>query len=134
MWKLEFHNILNLNPYKSFQNYFISVEPPDSVISLLSTSTILGDDIDLVQQLVEWMGDKKFRWQLCYQASRDGWRSADFHGKCDQVAPTVTLVKCGANVFGGYTDQSWKLSLVERLMAETGVLYNSYFLTLHCCI
>jgi hypothetical protein len=52
--------------------------------------------------------DKKFGWQLCYRGSDDGWRAGDFHRKCDDVGPTVILVKCGTNVFGGYTDQSWK--------------------------
>ncbi len=75
---------------------------------LLGTSTILGGDIDLAQQLVEWVEDKKFRWKHCYQASRDGWDSITFHRKCDDVGPTLTLVKCGTNIFGGFTDQSWK--------------------------
>ena len=76
--------------------------------SLLGTSSILGGDNDLAQQLVEWVEDKKFRWQRCYQASRDGWGSKDFHRACDDVGPTVTLVKCGTNIFGGFTDESWK--------------------------
>ena len=76
--------------------------------SLLGTSSILGGDNDLAQQLVEWVEYNKFRWQRCYQASRDGWSSKDFHRTCDDVGPTVTLVKCGTNIFGGYTDQSWE--------------------------
>ena len=76
--------------------------------SLLGTSSILGGDNDLAQQMVEWVEDKKFRWQRCYQASRDGWYSECFHRTCDDVGPTVTLVKCGTNIFGGYTDQSWE--------------------------
>ncbi|CAB4017838.1 Hypothetical predicted protein, partial [Paramuricea clavata] len=80
------------------------------VQSLLKNSTILDDDTDDAQQLVEWMKDKKFGWQICYRASEDGWGSADFHRKCDDVGPTVTLIKCGTNVFGGFTDQSWKVS------------------------
>ena len=76
--------------------------------SLLGNSSILGGDYDLAQQLLEWVEDKKFRWQRCYQASRDGWGSKDFYRTCNDVGPTVTLVKCGSNIFGGYTDQSWK--------------------------
>ena len=75
---------------------------------LRESSTILNGDIDLVQQLVQWMEDEKFGWQLCYRASDDGWGTEDFHSKCDDVGPTVTLVKCENNIFGGYTDQSWK--------------------------
>ncbi|XP_028392005.1 E3 ubiquitin-protein ligase TRIM33-like [Dendronephthya gigantea] len=79
-----------------------------SLQSLLERSIILDGDSSLAQPLSHWMEDKYFGWQLCYRASRDGWRGEDFHRKCDDVGPTVTLVKCGINVFGGYTDQSWK--------------------------
>ena len=68
----------------------------------------MDDDIDLALQLVEWVEDNKFRWELCYRASDDGWGSGDFHRKCDNVGPTVTLVKCGTNIFGGFTDQNWR--------------------------
>ncbi len=113
------------------------------MLPLLGISTILDGDIDLAQQLAEWVEDKKFRWQLCYQASRDGWRSVDFHINCDDVGPTVTLVKCGTNIFGGYTDRSWKslpphispssLAVVAGMfLLLIDIIYNSYFLTLHC--
>ena len=44
---------------------------------------------------------------LLYRASRDGWRSSDFHRLCDHKGPTITVVRVGTNVFGGYTEQSW---------------------------
>ena len=93
----------------------ISIEPiffcilVDHVVqSLFESSTILDSNIEHVKQLVEWMEDKTFRWKLCYRASVDGWKAEDFHKKCGDVGPTVTLVKCGTNVFGGYTDRGWK--------------------------
>ncbi|CAB4017839.1 Hypothetical predicted protein, partial [Paramuricea clavata] len=95
------------------------------VQSLLKNSTILDDDTDDAQQLVEWMKDKKFGWQICYRASEDGWGSADFHRKCDDVGPTVTLIKCGTNVFGGFTDQSWKVS---------GPCVQTVFITAQNCV
>ena len=70
----------------------------------------MNGDIDYAKQLADWVEDKKFGWQLCYRASRDGWKGEDFHRKCDEVGPTVILVKCGTNVFGGYTNQSWEVS------------------------
>ena len=45
---------------------------------------------------------------LAYRASRDGWDSSDFHVQCDHKGPTVTLVKSGNYIFGGYTETSWK--------------------------
>jgi len=44
---------------------------------------------------------------LLYRASRDGWAASKFHAMCDNKGPTVTVVKSGNNIFGGYTDQSW---------------------------
>ena len=76
--------------------------------TLRETSNILNGNIDLALQLTQWVEDEKFGWQLCYRASDDGWRAEDFHRKCDDVGPTVTLVKCESNIFGGYTDKSWK--------------------------
>jgi hypothetical protein len=84
----------------------------------------LDGNINLAEQLADWVEDKKFGWQLCYRASHDGWKGEDFHRKCDDVGPTVTLVKCGTNVFGGYTDKSW----TPGLGIPSGILSNSYFL------
>ena len=44
---------------------------------------------------------------LIYRASRDGWSCYNFHALCDSKGPTVTVVKSGNNIFGGYTEQSW---------------------------
>ena len=44
---------------------------------------------------------------LIYRASRDGWHSSKFHALCDEKGPTVTVVKNGNNIFGGYTEMSW---------------------------
>ena len=44
---------------------------------------------------------------LIYRASRDGWESVDFHAHCDNKGPTVTVVKSGNYIFGGYTELSW---------------------------
>ena len=86
----------------------VLVDP--AVQSLLKRSTILHGNIAHAKQLVEWVEDQRFGWKLCYRASVDGWKGEDFHQKCDDVGQTVTLVKCGTNVFGGYTDQNWKQS------------------------
>ena len=45
---------------------------------------------------------------LIYRASRDGWHSSKFHALCDDRGPTVTVVKNGNNIFGGYTEMSWE--------------------------
>ena len=100
--------------------FIISVVP---LQSLLQNSTILQDNIQHGKQLLEWVEDEKFGMKLCYRASVDGWRARDFHRKCDHVGPTVTLVKCRSNVFGGYTDQSWK---------KTGSFDSLFFIKSKC--
>jgi len=43
-----------------------------------------------------------------YRASRDGKSAIDFHSRCDNKGPTITIVKSeNGTIFGGYTDISW---------------------------
>ena len=44
---------------------------------------------------------------LFYRASVHGWASSYFHCHCDNKGPTVTVIKSGNNIFGGFTEQSW---------------------------
>ena len=46
-------------------------------------------------------------WLLLYRASRDGFNGSAFHKLCDNIGPTVTVVKSGSNVFGGFTERAW---------------------------
>ena len=46
-------------------------------------------------------------WVLCYRASTHGWASTTFHNRCDGKRDTVTIIKNGQLVFGGYTDVPW---------------------------
>ena len=47
-------------------------------------------------------------WHLLFRASRDGFRASTFHSKCDNEGPTVTIVKSGGNIFGGFTKRAWE--------------------------
>lgn len=46
--------------------------------------------------------------QLFYRTSRDGWAASNFNSCCDNKGPTVTVIKSGDCIFGGYTAQSWQ--------------------------
>ncbi|XP_048587349.1 deleted in malignant brain tumors 1 protein isoform X2 [Nematostella vectensis] len=46
-------------------------------------------------------------WSNCWTASRDGWEAEIFHHMCDNRGPTVTLVRVGNYIFGGYSNISW---------------------------
>ena len=54
-----------------------------------------------------WLPSQGGKWRLLYRASRDGFAAAVFHSKCDNKGPTVTFVKSGNNIFGGFTEESW---------------------------
>lgn len=48
------------------------------------------------------------KFKLLYRATRDGFSASDFHAKCDNITPTLSIVKArNSNVFGGYTEQTW---------------------------
>lgn len=54
----------------------------------------------------EWCKAKHF--ELLYRASSDGMTAADFHKKCDNQGPTVTIVRSANGcVFGGFASVSW---------------------------
>eukprot|EP01083_Nonionella_stella_P217281 780200_1 len=47
--------------------------------------------------------------KLIYRGSRDGWKSLDFHNKCDNKGKTVVLIYANTNnVFGAYRSIPWK--------------------------
>ena len=48
------------------------------------------------------------KWKLIYKAANDGFKSEDFHQRCDGKANTLTLIKTTQScVFGGFTGASW---------------------------
>ena len=69
------------------------------------------------QILTNWLQAKltsaSFTYTLIYRASRNGWNAVNFHSVCDRKGPTVTVVKSGNNIFGGYTEQSWERKLIH---------------------
>ena len=70
-------------------------------------STILTN-VDHRKILKGWLPEVLVgEWRLLFRASRDGFAASAFHSKCDNKGPTVTVVKSGANIFGGFTEKSW---------------------------
>ncbi|XP_046839735.1 uncharacterized protein LOC124433918 isoform X2 [Xenia sp. Carnegie-2017] len=43
----------------------------------------------------------------CWRATYDGWNSRIFHSRCDNQGKTITLVKVGKYIFGGYSTYQW---------------------------
>ncbi|XP_073252112.1 uncharacterized protein [Porites lutea] len=51
------------------------------------------------------------QWLLCWRATLHGWDvDTQFHRRCDGKRDTVTIIKNGKYVFGGYTDIPWESS------------------------
>lgn len=76
------------------------------VFTMKFLSTILTPH--LTSELNQLCGIYLKDWALIYRASRDGFRSEDFHGYCDGITHTLTVIKAtSGNIFGGYTQQAW---------------------------
>ena len=77
--------------------------------SFFKDSVILS--LEQRQTLVNWLKETGpitiSSEKLLYRASRNGWSACNFHSLCDHKGPTVTLVKSGNYIFGGYTEKSW---------------------------
>ena len=77
----------------------------------LSDSVILRGNLQYLTPLSDWLKpvtqSKSSAWKRCWHASVDGWAASTFHSQCDNKGPTVTIVKVGSYIFGGYTSLSW---------------------------
>lgn len=74
-------------------------------------SNCIKDKKDL-ETLQGWVSEEVQvrEYQKIFTASVDGWNAYDFHSKCDNVGPTLTIVKSTASgnyVFGGFTAVDW---------------------------
>ncbi|KAL9963121.1 hypothetical protein ACROYT_G032296 [Oculina patagonica] len=77
----------------------------------LGYSAILANDDNYLSTLSNWLKpvsqSKSSYWNRCYRATVNGWSSGTFHSNCDGLGPTVTIVRVGRYIFGGYTSVSW---------------------------
>ncbi|XP_078376899.1 uncharacterized protein LOC144660180 isoform X1 [Oculina patagonica] len=80
----------------------------------LGASVILGglDPSKYLEILISYLdpvrlSSERSMFVRCWHALTDGSAASTFHANCDGKGPTVTIVKVGNNIFGGYTDVSW---------------------------
>ena len=81
------------------------------LIRLSLFSGILTNE-EHISVLLSWLpvhdtGMRQRQLRLLYRASRDGFAAECFHSRCDNNGPTVTIVKSGEYIFGGFTEKSW---------------------------
>ena len=56
--------------------------------------------------LQKWTGCHK--WKLIYRASENNYTAESFHEHCNNVTPTLVIIKSDNDcIFGGYTTQTW---------------------------
>ena len=66
------------------------------------------EDKDFVKTSVPNFSSSIIAFNLLYRGSTDGWDVSDFHSKCDNKGPTITLIKSKAGrVCGGFTSIPW---------------------------
>jgi hypothetical protein len=81
--------------------YFISSE------RFLQDSNIASSEADRLF-LLGLIGERNIQSELLYRGSRDAFRALEFHEKCDQKGPSITLFKSDRDKrFGGYTSMCW---------------------------
>ena len=81
-----------------------------SVVGFFSHSAIIGGNVFYQNHLYQFLTPAvglNSQWEICYRASTHGWAVSTFHSRCDGIRDTVTIIKKGQYVFGGYTDIPW---------------------------
>jgi len=103
-------NLSSFNPKET--SWFGSIKLNQFTnINSLQSQILKGDrqSLELIK-LCEFSPNDK--WSLLYRATRDGFRSTDFHSKCDGHSNTLTILKAEESsfIFGGFTTVSWESS------------------------
>ncbi|CAH3166232.1 unnamed protein product [Porites lobata] len=74
-------------------------------------SVIVGNNRNHLTSLSSWLKPVRKSinslWKRCWRASVDGWAASILHSRCDGKGPTVTIIRVGRYIFGGYTSKSW---------------------------
>ncbi|XP_048578078.1 uncharacterized protein LOC5504431 [Nematostella vectensis] len=94
------------------------------------TSEILGRSDGFLQVLYSYLRSVEnyldTNWTKCYRTSNQSWSASTFHSNCDNKGPTVTIVRVGENVFGGYTDRFWDNSRPRYKSSEKSFLFTLF--------
>jgi hypothetical protein len=101
--------LLNQELSSSFSSsFFGSMKLNNLSITDPFTSQILtGNQPNELIKLCEFSPNDK--WSLLYRGTRDGFGAQDFHSKCDNKSPTLSICKAheSSYIFGGFTTVSW---------------------------
>lgn len=65
-------------------------------------------------------------WLKCWHAGTQGFAAKTFHTNCDGKGPTVTIVRVGNFIFGGYTDQPWRSGVSQYVTSTRSFLFSLF--------
>ena len=103
------------------------------IFSVLEDSVIVGNNRNYLRTLKKWLSpvaqSVNSAWKLCWRASVDGWDTGIFHSRCDGKGPTVTIIRVGKYIFGGYASISWGTFTIAKRYSFTTKGYQLCFKT-----
>ena len=102
----------------------------------LEDSVFVGNNRNHLTPLHNWLAPVKQSstsvWKRCWPASVDGWASSTFHSRCDGEGPSVTIIRVGRYIFGGYTILPWgtlkiksEITLLQLLLSSLCMRFKS---------
>jgi TLD len=76
------------------------------------------------EYLLKLLGNRRLVTILLFVGSISGWEADDFHSRCDDKGPTITLMKIrDGDCIGGYTNSEWS-SDYEYVRDFGAILFN----------
>jgi len=94
----------------------------------MNDKILIDEEQDIIEN-VNILTNKKIK-KLLYRASKDGFKSSDFHRKCDGHSNTIVIIKIrNKNIIGGYTRIKWESSKKGEYMQSLSRL-SSVFLNI----
>ena len=88
-------------------------EKIDKHKSFNETSSIINNEKSKQNIIIIWIKDKikkdNIKFELLFKMSIHGYSAYDFHQYCDNMGPTLILIKTTKDrIFGGFTTLNWK--------------------------
>jgi hypothetical protein len=77
-----------------------------------------------IKSQITYLNNETIKLKLIYKSSKHGYTAKDFHTKCDNKGPTVTVIRTKDNItFGGFTSINWN-DKNEELNDEKSFLFS----------
>ena len=110
---------------EAINNYYSTETPINSLNSAIIKNK---EQLMFLKQYIEKGKSKRIKMELLYSATKDGGDPSIFHQKCDDISPTLTVIKTNTDkIFGGYTTQSWngnnKMKFIKKTMRHFALIY-----------